>query len=52
VRVTAKAGGETTGAPRRQHEIIMQGVPTDVDIDEPIKTTHEELPGMFIPGWL
>jgi hypothetical protein len=52
VRVTAPGGGETTGAPRRQAELMMEGLPVNVDLDEPIKATHEGLPGMFIPGWL
>jgi hypothetical protein len=52
VRVTAAGGGESTGAPRSQHAVIMKGVPTNVDMDAPIKTTHEKLPGMFIDQWL
>jgi len=52
VRVTAEGGGETTGAPRGQHAVIMKGVPTNVDMDAPIKTTHEKLPGLFIDKWL
>ncbi len=52
VRVTAKGGGEKTGAPRRQHAVIMQGVPTNVNMDGHIETTHEKLPGLFIEKWL
>jgi glycosidase len=52
VRVTAPGGGETTGAPRSQHAVIMKGVPTNVDMDAPIATTHEKLPGLFVDQWL
>jgi hypothetical protein len=52
VRVTAEGGGETTGAPRSQHAVIMKGVPTNVDMAAHVETTHEKLPGLFIDKWL
>jgi hypothetical protein len=48
--------GEDSGKPRAQAEIIrkaIKGAPAgNIDIDQPITSTHEELPGRFIPGWL
>jgi hypothetical protein len=48
--------GEDTGSLRGQAEIIRTAIkasPTpNTDIDQPVKTSHEELPGMFIEKWL
>lgn len=56
VRVTEKGFGEGTGKPRAQADVIrsaIQASPSaNIDIDPPIKATHEELPGNCIPGFL
>jgi hypothetical protein len=49
---------EDTGAPRGQAKIIREAkaaakpTPSNIDIDDVIKSSHEGLPGKFIPGWL
>lgn len=53
VRVSTK---EDSGSPRAQADVIraaMKATPaSNIDIAENVETTHEELPGLFIPGWL
>jgi hypothetical protein len=47
---------EDTGKPRAQAAVIRAAkkAPRDdnIDIDKAIETSHEKLPGLFIPGWL
>jgi hypothetical protein len=47
---------ENTGSPRRQAKIILDAVrragDANIDIEEPTRVGHEELPGLFIQDWL
>jgi hypothetical protein len=52
VRVTAEGGGEATGKPRRQDQIMKKTRLANTDFDDPIKVGHEDLPGACIPDWL